>query len=265
MDKLPKIFRRFIPQLLHMIVLPVFFFAFMLIYHPFNSVEFMGGEWFGVHLTISACIVLVCLILSRLLYYFLPLKLNYSLYITWCLCEVVFASFFVALYIYLVRLKPMAYFEIYAASFQYLITSLVFPYVILSLSLYIHYLQSNADRMQESANSRMRFYDVRHNLKLVLTEDAIIYIGAEENYVNIYYKEHEKVRSYVLRTSMKAIDELCQDHGLVRCHRSFYVNPKHVQVLRKDKEGIVHAEMDTDDAMRIPVTKKYYDRLSEML
>ncbi len=265
MSNLPGIFRRFIPQLLHMIVLPVFFFAFMLIYQPFKSVEFMGDEWFGVHLTITSCIVLLCLILSRLLYYYLPLRLNYSLYMTWCFCEVVFASFFVALYIYLVRLKPMAYFEIYAVSFQYLVTSLVFPYLILAMSMCIHDLMSKADQSQASANSRMRFYDGRHNLKLVLAEEAIIYIGAEENYVNIYYKEHGKVRNYVLRTSMKAIDELCQDHGLVRCHRSFYVNPKHVQVLRKDKEGMVHAEMDTDDSMRIPVTKKYYARLSEML
>ncbi len=265
MSNLPKIFRRFIPQLLHMIVLPVFFFAFMLIYHPFKSVEFMGAEWFGVHLTITACIVLLSLILSRLLYYFLPLRLNYSLYITWCFCEVVFASFFVALYIYLVLLKPMPYFEIYAVSFQYLVSSLVFPYVILAMAMCIRDLMAGTDPSQESANSRMRFYDGRHNLRLVLAEEAIVYIGAEENYVNIYYLEHDKVRSYVLRASMKAIDELCQDHGMVRCHRSFYVNPKHIQVLRKDKDGTVHAEMDTKDPMRIPVTKRYYDRLSEML
>ncbi len=82
---------------------------------------------------------------------------------------------------------------------------------------------------------------------------------------NIYYAENGKLRSYVLRSSMKALDELCQDHGMVRCHRSYYVNPRHVTVLRKDKEGVVYAELDSSEAMRIPVTKRYYDRLSEML
>ena len=64
---------------------------------------------------------------------------------------------------------------------------------------------------------------------------------------------------------MKALEELCQENGLVRCHRSFYVNPSHIKVLRKDKEGIVYAELDAKDVMHIPVTKRYYDHLSEML
>ena len=63
---------------------------------------------------------------------------------------------------------------------------------------------------------------------------------------------------------MKAIDELCQDHGLLRCHRSFYVNPVHVKVLRKDREGVIFAELDAD-TRHIPVTKRYYDRLAELL
>ncbi len=265
MTQVSKAFRRFVPQLLHVIVLPIFYFAFMLIYHPFNSVEFLGGEWFGVHLTITSCIVLMAVVIMRILYYYLPLNLNYSLYISWCFSEVIFASFFVALYVWLVRFKPMPYFEAFAISFQYLSASLIFPYVILALSLRLHELLNKEHQTESGVNSRMRFYDDRHNLKLVLTDDALLYIEADENYVNIFYNENGKIRNYVLRSSMKAIDELCQEHGLVRCHRSYFVNPRHVKVLRKDKEGIVHAELDSVDAMHIPVTKRYYDRLSEML
>ncbi len=265
MSRISKVFRRFIPQLLHMIVLPAFFFAFMLIYKPFSSVEFFGGEWFGVHLTITSCIVFLAIVIARLLYYYLPLELNYSLYITWCFSEVIFASFFAALYVWLVRMKPVPYFEAFAVSFQYLSTALVFPYVILALSMRLNEFLNKETLSAEGANPRMRFYDDRHNLKIVLTEDAILYISAEENYVNIFYTENGKLRNYVLRSSMKAIDALCQDHGLVRCHRSFFINPRHVKVLRKDREGIVYAELDAGDIMHIPVTKRYYDRVSEML
>ncbi len=265
MSQVPKIFRRFVPQLLHMFMLPVFFFSFMLIYKPFSSVEFFGGEWFGVHLTISTCIVFLAVTIMRLLYYYLPLSLNYSLYIAWCFGEVIFSSFFVALYVWLVRLKPMPYFETFAVSFQYLSTALIFPYIVLALSMRLKELLNKEEQSAAGANPRMRFYDDRHNLKIVLAEDAILYISAEENYVHIYYTENGKIRNYVLRSSMKAIDELCQEHGLVRCHRSFFVNPRHISVLRKDKEGIVYAELDSGDAMHIPVTKRYYDRLSEML
>jgi len=265
MEQISRIFRRFIPQLLHMIILPVFYFAFMLIYRPFFSVDFIGGEWFGVHLTISSCIVLLCMIILRLLYYFLPMKINYPLYAFWCMAEIIFTSFFVALYIWLVLHKPMPYFEAFAISFQNLSLTLVFPYVLMALSLRLYEYHSKDSEEDSGIFQRMRFYDDRHNLKIVLMSDAVLYITAEENYVNIFYIENGKAKNYVLRSSMKALDELCQDNGLIRCHRSFYVNPSHIKVLRKDKEGVIYAELDQQDMMLIPVSKKYYDRLSDML
>lgn len=265
MGQIAKIFRRFIPQLLHMIVLPIFYFSFMLIYRPGSSGEFLGGEWFGVHLTITSCIVLISSIIVRLLYFYLPMKINYSLYILWCLGEIIFMSFFAALYIWLVRHKPMPYFEAFAISFKYLSLTLVIPYVILALSLRLYEYHTKSDDSFSNLSQRMRFYDDRHNLKIVLTADTILYITSEENYVNIFYTDNGKLRNYVLRSSMKAIDELCQDNGLVRCHRSYYVNPSHVKVLRKEKDGIVFAELDAQEIIHIPVTKRYYDRLSEML
>ena len=77
--EISRIYRKFIPQLLHMLILPLFFFTFMLIYRPFDAQELIGSEWYGVHLTIVSCIILVCTVLTRLLYYFLPMKINYTL------------------------------------------------------------------------------------------------------------------------------------------------------------------------------------------
>ena len=73
MTEFPRIYRRFIPQLLHMIVLPLFFFAFMLIYRPFSVVDCLGSEWFAVHLTIISCIILMSVIILRLAYFFIPM------------------------------------------------------------------------------------------------------------------------------------------------------------------------------------------------
>ena len=167
----------------------------------------------------------------------------------------IFASFFVALYLWLALHRDSAYFDVFAVSFNYLFMIMIYPYSILGLSM----------RIYEYHTKREKFYGGKHNLKIVLTADAVLYISAEENYVNIFYLENSRVRNYVLRSSMKALDELCQDHGLIRCHRSYYVNPAHVKVLRKDKEGVVYAELDANDLMHIPVTKRYYDRLSEIL
>ena len=265
MAQIASIFRKFVPQFLHMIVLPVFFFTFMLLLRPKGIVEFLSGEWFGVHLTIMSCIIFLSVVITRVLYYYIPMKLNYTLYSFWCLAEIIFMSFFNALYLWLVMDKKMLDFEFVTSSFQYLFFSLIFAYVILALSLRIYEYRHKEFSHDDNTAQRMRFYDNQHNLKIVLTAPVVLYIAAEENYVNIFYVENGRVREYSLRSSMKALDELRQDNGLIRCHRSFYINPVHVKVLRKDKDGIMYAELDANDVRHIPVSKKYYDRLSEML
>ena len=159
----------------------------------------------------------------------------------------------------------MPYFEFLTQSFKLVSLTLVYAYVILALAVRVHEYSVKASEPSDASSQKMRFYDNLHNLKIVLPSQSVLYIAAEENYVNIFYLESGKVREYVLRSSMKAIDELCQDNGLVRCHRSFYINPVHVNVLRRDQDGIMYAELDAADVRHIPVSKTYYKHLSEIL
>ena len=265
MATVSKIFRKFVPQLLHTLVLPIFFFAFMLIYRPLGVYEYLGQEWFAVHLTIISCIVFLAEVIARLVYYFLLKKINYTVYSFWCLTEVLFMTFFVALYLWLTLHRELYYFEVVSTSFKYLSLVLVFPYAILALAIRVYEYHYAANNPEDNSVLRMRFYDEKHNLKIVLTPDSILYISAEQNYVTIVYNDNGKEREYTLRNSMKAIDEICQDNGLVRCHRSYYINPSYVRVLRKDKEGVVFAEMDSKGMIRIPVSKKFYNHLSDLL
>ena len=265
MGQVPKVFNQFIPQLIHVAVLPIFFFVFILIYRPFDIEATIGHEWFGVHLTIVSCIVLISIILVRLAYYFLHGAMNYSLYILWCVGEIVFISLFTALYMYLALGKPVPYFEVLTIAFKCIFFTLVIPYAILGLAMRVYDYHYKALNPELHSIQRMKFYDSSRNLKIVLMPQTVLYISAEENYVIIYYNENERVREFVLRSSMKAIDELCQENGLVRCHRSYYINPAHVKVLRKDKDGIMYAEINAGDLRRIPVSKTYYGRLSDML
>lgn len=266
MSAFPVVFRRFMPQLLHMIVLPVFFFVFLLLYRPIEVQTLLGTTYFGVHITLLSCIIFLSATIVRLIYYFLPLKLNYALYTFWCLGEMIFMSFFIAIYFWLALRRGTAYYESLTLSFQFIFMTLIIPYVILALSIRIYdYHEKSQIASEPYHNKRMRFYDQKHNLKLVLVPQAVLYISSDENYVNINYLENEKVRTYVLRSSMKAIEELCLENGLVRCHRSYYINPSHVKILRKESDGVVFAELDANDVMHIPVTKRYYDNLSSLL
>lgn len=260
-----SLFRRFVPQVLHIIALPLFFFIFNLVYRPFDTYIYAGGEWFAVHLTIISCVILLCVIVSRLLFYFLPLRLNLAIYIFWCLMEVIFCSLFVALYLWLALHRSTPYFEVVSTSFKYIFFTSVFSYSILTLSLRIYEYNQKLSDPEETNVQRMRFYDDRHNLKFVVNPDSLLYISAEENYINIFYTENRKEKMYVLRSSMKVVEELCIDNGMVRCHRSYYINPRHVEVLRKDKEGVMYAELDVKESRHVPVSKSYYKTLSDKL
>lgn len=139
--------------------------------------------------------------------------------------------------------------------------TMLFPYVLITLAMY--YLSNEGTQMAEE-DSLVRFTDQNQRLKLVIASSAILYLEAEENYVRIHYMENENEKDYVLRNSMKGLEELVGRHGMIRSHRSYFINPAHIKVLRKDKEGSIIAELDVA-AKEIPVSKRYYDQLSALL
>lgn len=61
--------------------------------------------------------------------------------------------------------------------------------------------------------------------------NEIIYIESRKHKVIIYTKKE----IYEMRTSMKAIDQICENHGFAHCHASFLVNLSYVGKIEKDR------------------------------
>ena len=214
--------------------------------------------------TMLFCILFGVLLISRLLLYvlrrfFVPTWLAYSL---WIFGEVLVASLFMALYVTLMYHGEYPYFDVVGLCLFFNLIVLSLPYVIISLSV----VASEANDVGEpSEGGLIRFHDNTQKLKLVVAADALMYVKAEENYVRIKYLENGVIKDYVLRNTMKSLEPTLQKYGMVRCQRSFFVNPKHVKVLRKDKQGVVVAELNVSGADTIPVSPKYYDALERLL
>ena len=262
MLELPTRFRKQSVQLIHVFAMPLSFFAFMLIYRPFHVDEALslGRFSFGINLTLISCILFGVMLLMRELFHLLRHRIDRLTYLFWCLLEMVVASFFVALYAWLMERTVEPYFIVVARALGWVVPVLIFPYVIVSLALCL--VAQYRDRVEPSEERKMRFYDERKNLKLVASVQSVLYIAAEENYINVHYLDGEEVRSYLIRTSMRSIEELCASCGLLRCHRSYYLNPRRVKVLRKEREGAIFAELDIPNAKDVPVTKRYYDQIA---
>ena len=272
MHNLPKNFFNWGTQFLHIAVCPFFFLGFILIYMPFGLGEKldMGRGLFTLNLMISTTIILGLMAALRVALHYMGRlgRFTWAHYISWCLGEVFVFCLFVALYITLMLGDETPYFSVLAEVLGILYGTLIFPYLILSLALNIG---AHRAREREKNNapadddSLIRFVDEFKKLRLMIAQSAVLYIQAEENYVNIHYLDGEKVNNYVLRTSMRSLEDTVSRHGIVRCQRSYYVNPVHVQVLRRAENGLHVADLDVPGQPGIPVSRKYYESLAKWL
>lgn len=272
MHNLPQKFFTWGIQFLHMAVCPFFFMGFVLIYMPFGLGEKldMGRGFFTLNLLICTCIILGVMAALRVALHFMERlgRFTWAHYVCWCLGEVFVCSLFVALYIALMLGDGTPYFSVLADALGILYGTLIFPYLILSLALNIGAHRTREREKNSRAaddDSLIRFVDEFKKLRLMIAHSAVLYIQAEENYVNIHYLDGDRVSNYVLRTSMRSLEETVSRHGIVRCQRSYYVNPAHVQVLRRAENGLHVADLDVPGQPGIPVSRKYYESLAKLL
>ena len=266
MNKFPAIFTTLRSNLSFVLIIPVFWLCFVLLYQPCGVVELlqMGQNLLNFNATIIMCILLGVMIISRgvLVVLHRTLRLNWWKFIVWELAEVLIMSLFTALYLTLMYGGEFAYFQMVGQCWFYLLLITIFPYIIFNLS-FVYIALQEQDTIYD--DSLMRFVDSTQKLKLMIASSAVLYVEASENYVHVRYMEGEKQKDYPLRASMKSLEELMQKHGLVRCQRSYYINPQHIKVLRRDKEGMISAELDIPNHKSIPVSPRYYDSLAKWL
>lgn len=265
--RLPKGFSY---HLLYVLIMPVFFICFCSIYDPFSIKEFyqVGGKSFFFHFLMLSCIMLGVLAITRLILSALVRLVAFLRwhYLLWCFGEVVVISFFTALYTTLFFGSELPYFMALPQCFQHASTILFYPYLFLILVGEVESRNAELRAKESGADATLvKFHDDHSRLKLSVDPAAVLYISAEANYVKIHYLENEKVREFLLRNSMKSLETIAERYGFVRCHRSYYVNPRHIKVLVRNKDGIIMAEMIEDGLRQIPVSKQYYASLSELL
>lgn len=268
MDSIVRLPKSYAAHLVYVLLMPAFFISFCFLYDPFGIEEFyiVGGKNFPFHLLMLSCIILGVLALTRLifvaLYKYIPFRRWH--YAIWCIGELLVCAFFMALYTALFYGSDMPYFMAlsHCLKFSYLI--MVYPYLFLIMARLVINLgkEREADAPDESL---AKFYDEHKRLKLTIDPMAILYVSAESNYVKIHYLENDRSKEFMLRNSMRSLEETASRHGLVRCHRSYYVNPRHIKVLRRGKEGQIQAEFLQEGLASVPVSRQYYDTLSKLL
>ena len=105
------------------------------------------------------------------------------------------------------------------------------------------------------------FPDEKGELRISIMLENLLYIDSSDNYVTIHYLNKSKLSHFLIRNTLKWMDEnLTNDSQLVRCHRSYIVNLDKVKVIRKNKGGII-MELDIVNTPDIPVSTTFYERV----
>ena len=268
MSFVPKEYFNVKGMLYHILGGSIFVFGLLLLFCPFGFKAFdLTYERYSFHVTMVFCILLVTLLISRLSLFFVGKKFNISWSQTFFffVLEVAFSAGFSGLYLWLMNAKAQPYFWYFGRMMVYLTFGLAIPYIIIDMYYMILSLEKRIkEDNDQSKGEKIRFYDERDNLKLVVADDLVLYIQSEENYLKICYLEKDELKFCILRSSMKRIEDLCSEHGLVRCHRSYFVNKLRVKALQKEKD-YTYAVLDVVNANHVPVSKNYYDQITTVL
>lgn len=269
MKAISRSFYKLGPNILYVGVLPVFYFLFVLAYKPFDIVEYLsvGKELFTLNLILTTLILFGVLLVSRAILYLIRhiIDLGLSLYIFWCVCEVVATGLFWSILLGIGWGAAMPYLSVMSTGVLYLAGILVFPYAIITMGIQLHVMAAEKQAPATDDKTLVRFHDDQKRLKFIISSTAILYIESAENYVHIVHLDNGRVKDFTLRSSMRALEETLSKHGLVRCHRSYFVNPNHVDLVKKDINGYALAQLDRDGLQPVPVSKKYYESLSSLL
>jgi hypothetical protein len=248
-----------------------FALLFINFYEPFGV-----RYWFtisGLKLFFYSSLVILTgvlvVVVSRVLMYTIRnrFKLNYWQYIFWVLGEVFSMALFYTLFEKLIFDDQREFVSLLKISVLNTALVLLLPYS--AIWLYFSYREKKIQLDQlvmgeQSSPEIMRnmipFHDEKDILRLSVKKENLLYLAASDNYVDIYYLNKGKVSKYLLRNSLKRMEDLFQKSEIVRCHRSYMVNFDNVKVIRKDKDGL-QLELDLPSVIDIPVSRSYVDKV----
>ncbi len=276
MHKIPDSYFKGNTLATYILLIPLYAFFFLIGAKPYHLDTFMQvtQAQLAFRAAIMASIEIVVTLISRLSMLLVRSKhqINYAGFIIWELLEGLAIAMFCTLFVWLMDKRTMPYMELLPKLFIITFSILVFPYIIIALLAEIKdrdirlakdkvTIEKYATGQIGREDSTLPFLDDKKSLKLAVTANAILYIEAADNYVNICYLNNDKLVRFPLRSSMRSIEQICEANNIVRCHRSYYVNLRKVRAIQKGQDGLF-AELTYAAAPHIPVSVTYSETVT---
>jgi hypothetical protein len=250
----------------------LFALVFINIYSPFGA-----DRWFNVtrlqFFTYSSLIILtgvLVVVISRVIMYQVSKRHTILIwhYLLWIFAEVLSMSLSYAIFEKFLLGDERLFTDLVKNSSRNTALVLLLPYSVSWLYFSWRDKKEQIERLAEGqalptgARNMIPFYDEKGILKFSVKKENLFYLESAENYVSICYINKDKVAKYMLRDTLKKIEETFSGTEIVRCHRSYMVNFEKVKVIRRDRDGL-KLGFDNPLVMDIPVSRTYINPVME--
>jgi hypothetical protein len=244
----------------------LFALVFINAYSPFGADKWynLTRFQFFTYSSLTILIGVLVVVVSRIIMYHTSKRNSILLwqYLLWIAVEILSMALTYALFEKLILKDSRLFLELVKNSTKNTALVLLLPYSISWLYFSWKDKKLQIERLAESpgqsdnVRNMIPFYDEKGILKFSIKKENLLYIESAENYVNICYLNKEKVSKYLLRDTLKKMEETFAGTDIVRCHRSYIVNFDKIKVIRKDKDGL-KLEFGNPSIADIPVSKTY--------
>jgi hypothetical protein len=196
-------------------------------------------------------------------------KITHLSYYIWVLVEIVSMAAFYSLFGLYVMEEKKGFFDTFQTSIRNTALVILLPYSILWLYFSWRDKAEQLEKFKEKdsgSNDKSKrmfpFHDDKGVLKFSILGKDLLYLEAADNYVQIHYNDKQKVSRFMIRNTLKKLEETLSSKTLTRCHRSYIVNFERVKIIRKEKEGL-YIDLDCDPGVSLPVSKTYMHQVIE--
>ena len=113
----------------------------------------------------------------------------------------------------------------------------------------------------EPATQKIELKGDNQNESLTIEADDFLYATSASNYVEIFYKKDNEIKTSILRSTLKKLETQLSDFDqLYRCHRAYFINLQQVEKISGNAQGYkLHLK---NSATIIPVSRSLNEEIS---
>lgn len=255
----------------YLLIIVVFVFSviFLNVFEPFNI-----GRWYSdigiikfLRLSSYGFVIAIAFLFTQfpLRKFFKIKEFKIKTYLIWLIVEIALINLgYIILYG-----NPIGNFvNDLGFSLKYTLLSIWLPYSFAILIVYYKNQSEEIESLKINANKPTEkrlivFKDENGKIKFSVLANDLLLLESTDNYVSVFYILQNKVQRKLLRNTLKNLEEMLKENAILRCHRSFMVNPANVEFMQKDGKKlnikIKHFEQS------IPVSEKYSSQFLDFL